>query len=96
VVYATNVAEFNNVSEVKLSTNLTSQAYSNNSKSGVICQTAPTAYVGSVNQYEPNNVVWVGVGVPSNISRIDLSVLDQNNDPLPLDDDFSCSIIIQY
>lgn len=93
VEYGAAVAAFNNISVVKIGTSITSQSFSNNSKSNVILQAAITAEPLSTQVYEPRHLIKVPILSGGKIRRITLYLYDQNNDQLLVTDDFSVTLI---
>lgn len=91
-----NIPVFNNITTVRLATNLTSDSVGNTGQSPVLVQTAPTVPVGSAMQYDVNNLMWIkSTQLEDKVSEIRLQLLDQNNTPINLAEDFSCTLIVK-
>jgi hypothetical protein len=95
IEYGANIAAFNNVTLLKVAIDLTTDAISNGDSSSIIYQTGPVVEVGSTQNNEPANVLWTNLTIPS-FSQITARILDQNDAPLYLYEDFSLTLSIQY
>jgi len=91
------VANFNSVLNVYLHTSLSNNAVFSGKQSNVIASIIPVASVGSIQIYEPPNLIMVDAHelVSASISTINIYLTDQNNNSLYLTDDFSSTILIQ-
>jgi hypothetical protein len=95
VEYGAATAAFNNITSLKVWCNLTTDSISNTEQSSVIFQCSPTVEVGSTQSSAPNNIMFCDMPV-QNISQIFVKILNQNDQPIVMTEDFSMSIVVKY
>lgn len=96
VEYAPNIAQFNNITNIKVCTNLTSESISNTNQSSVIYTTAPLVSVGSTQTSEPNNLLWLNsTPLHDKLSEIQVWLVDQNDSAIVMTEDFTCTLIVR-
>lgn len=90
------VANFNSILNVYLHTSFSNNSVFNGKQSDVLASIIPTVNVGSVQSYEPFNVIHVDCHElrGASISNCSIYLTDQNNAPISLQDDYSASIQI--
>lgn len=97
VEYASSTASFNNITNIKVCTNLTNASISNTNQSSVILMLAPLVSVGSTQTSEVNNLLWLhATPLHDKVTEIRVWVLDQNDNPLPMSEDFTLTLIVRY
>lgn len=95
--YGANDAAFNNIQSIKVSTNLTNDSVSNTNQSAIIYQCQPIVSVGSTQTSEPNNLLWIpSTAFQSKIYEIIVQLLDQNDSPIFMTENFSLTLIVKY
>ena len=89
-------AEFASVNMVYIKTSLTNSSIFCGRPSNIIGGCAPVVKVGSIQLYEPNNIQYVSAPALSGLTlnSIELYLVDQNDMPVELSDDFSANILI--
>jgi hypothetical protein len=93
---APGVGTFNSITQLYLHSSLTNSSVFSGVKSDVIASITPTASIGSVQNTETYNLVWI----PSDflngsiLNSINLYVTDQNGNPVNLSDDYGTTILI--
>jgi hypothetical protein len=94
--FATNVATFNNLLTIYLKSSLTYESNFSGGSSNIIASVIPTSSIGSIQNSEPYNIIWIPANGLSgqSVSSVKLELCDQNQVPLNLNDDFSCTILI--
>lgn len=95
VEYGGAVAAFNNITSLKVWCNLTTDSISNTESSSVIYQTIPTVDVGSTQASTPQKPLFCDMAV-QNISQITVRILDQNDNPVNMSEDFSITLVVRY
>jgi len=89
-------AQFNNVTNIKVTTNLTNDSISNTNQSSVILTTVPVVEVGSTQTTQIYTLLWMeSTPLRDKITNIELQVLDQNDKPLLLSEHFTLTILVQ-
>jgi hypothetical protein len=93
---APNVASFNSILNVYLHTSLTNNSIFSGQQSNILASIIPTASIGSVQSFEPYNMVYIDAHELSgaHLSNINIYLTDQNNNPVNLQDDWSCTLFI--
>lgn len=93
---APNVATFNSITQLYLHTSLTNNSVFSGKRSDVLAAITPTASIGSVQQYEPFNLVWTPAPElgGSSINSVRMYLTDQSGASVNLSDDFSCTLIL--
>lgn len=93
----TATAAFNNITSIRVSTNLTNDSISNTNQSPVIYMCQPTVSVGSTQTNEPTNLLWIpSSALESKIYEITVQLIDQNDTPILFTEDFSLTILVKY
>lgn len=95
IEYAANTAAFNSITALKVSCDLTTDTVSNGEGSSVIFQTSPTVEPGSTQSNSPANILWCSLTVPA-FSQVTVRILDQNDSPVYLTEDFSVTLGIRW
>lgn len=95
IEYGPTAASFNNITSLKVWTNLTTDSISNTQSSSVIYETSPAVEVGSTQNDAIHNIMWCGCASTS-ISQIIIRLLDQNEAAVNMTEDFSVALIIKY
>lgn len=93
---APNPASFNTVTQVKVTTDLTTDSIDNsNLSSNVIFTSVPTASIGSVQKDEPVHLLTLeSHKLTQKVSSITVAIKDQNDAAINLSEDFSVSLIV--
>lgn len=93
---ATNVATFNDITNLYLHTSLTNSASFSGTNSDVIASIIPTASIGSIQSEKEYNLVWINADnlAGSQVSQISIYVTNQSGARVRLQDHFSCTIVI--
>jgi hypothetical protein len=93
---APNAASFNSVDQVKVSTDLSTDSIDNSAlSSNIIYTSTPVVSIGSVQKDEPQHLLTLeSYKLTQKCSSIMVQILDQNNIPINLSEDFSLSIIV--
>jgi len=95
--YFSGPPTFNNIQTINIKTNICNNFIYGTLKSNVLYTTAPTVSPGSVQTDSPANLLWSDATVlrgGTNLIKIDLS--DQNDDPLPMTENFLVVLQIRY
>lgn len=96
VEFAPNVSIFNNVTVIKLRTNLCSESVDDDNKSNVLYKSIPVSAVGSVQRDQPANLLWMNSNaLAGNLSNIEFQLQDQNNNNLKMTEDFDLVLQIK-
>ena len=95
IEYAGVVAQFNNVTALKVNVDLTSDTISDGKSSSVIYQTSPTVEPGSTQSDRPSNILWCAL-TSTSFSQVTVRILDQNDAALYMNEDFSVTLTIKY
>lgn len=97
IEYATNVAAFNNITDVNLTSNLSNNVIYGTNQSAILYNTSPSVSVGSVQVDRPYNLLWTdSISLQSGISEIKLQIVDQSGTAVELYEDFTVVIQIRY
>jgi len=89
VVYNTNTADFNSVKSINLRTNLSSNLIFGTNRSDIIYTTLPIVSVGSTQQDQPPNLMWISAdSLRNGVSQIDIQIEDQNQNALSMSESF--------
>lgn len=89
-------AQFNNVQNIKVATNLTNDSISNTNQSSVILTTVPVVEVGSTQTTQIYTLLWMeSTPLRDKITNIELQVFDQNDQPLLLSEHFTLTLLVQ-
>lgn len=93
---APNVATFNSILNIYVHTNLTNESVFNGRQSDVIGSLIPQANIGSVQETELTNLIWIpATSLRGGIANcVQIRLTDQTGAPLYLSDDWSVVIII--
>jgi len=95
----TNVAQFNNVQRIYIHTSLSNNSIFGGRQNNIIDNTSPYAPIGSTQEYQPSNILWMNADYNlsgSSISSVLIYLTDQNGNRIQLTDEFSCTILVQY
>jgi hypothetical protein len=95
VEYAPNIAQFNNITSIKVRCDLTTDTISNGRSSSIIFQTAPIVEVGSVQTDRAYNIAYCDL-TTTRFSSITIQLLDQLDRPITVTEDYSITLIIRY
>ena len=96
IEFGANTAQFNNVINVKVATNLTNDSISNTNQSSIILSTVPVVDVGSTQTTQIYTLLWMeSTPLRDKITNIELQVLDQNDTPLLLSEHFTLTLLIK-
>lgn len=89
-------ATFNNITNLKVSTNLSNDSISNTNQSSIILTAVPTVSVGSTQTTEIQNLLWLAsTPLESKITEIRVQILDQNDATVNLSEDFTLTLIVR-
>jgi hypothetical protein len=93
---APNVAQYNNITNLYLHTNLTNNSCFSGKQSNIIASIIPTASVGSIQNTEPYNLVFVDCHELSGatVNSVILTITDQNDVPVNLTENFSATLLV--
>lgn len=99
-IEATNVAVFNNIQTVNISSNLTNNALAGTSlrQSNIIFSSVPSSPVGYAVNDTPPNLLWiVSELLTGSVSEIALQLVDQTGTPINTsDEEYSLTLLIKY
>lgn len=91
-----NSAQFNNITNLKVSTNLTNSSISNTNQSPIILTCVPVVAVGSTQTFEAKNILWLSSSaLEDKLTEVRVQILDQSDHPVLLSEDFTCTLIIR-
>ena len=94
--YAASTAAFNNITSIKVCTNLTNDSVSNTNQSPVILQTTPLVSVGSTQTSEVQNLLWMAsTPLHDKVTEIRVWILNQLDVPLAMSEDFTLTLIVK-
>ena len=97
IEYATNVAAFNNVTDVNVTSNLSNNIIYGTNQSSILYNTSPSVSVGSVQVDRPYNLMWTdSLALQGGISEIQLQVVNQEGVSVEMYEHFTVTIQIQY
>jgi len=89
-------AQFNNITNIKVTTNLTNDSISNTNQSSVILTTVPVVEVGSTQTTQIYTLLWLeSTPLRDKITNIEIQVLDQNDQPLLLSEHFTITLLVR-
>ena len=89
-------AQFNNITNIKVTTNLTNDSISNTNQSSVILTTVPVVEVGSTQTTQIYTLLWLeSTPLRDKITNIEIQVLDQNDQPLLLSEHFTLTLLVK-
>ena len=91
-----NIAQFNNITNIKVVTNLSNDSISNTNQSAVILTCTPTVSVGSTQQFEVQNLLWLrSTPLEDKVTEIKINILDQLDRPVNLSEDVTMTLIVK-
>ncbi len=92
-----NVSQFNNITAVNVTTNLSNSTYYGGKKGDVLFESRPIVPIGSVQTDTPNNLIWADSdALQTDISEVIVQLKDQNGTGLDLNaENFSVSLSIR-
>ena len=89
-------AQFNNIQNIKVTTNLTSDSISNTNQSNVILTTVPVVEVGSTQTTQVYTLLWLeSTPLRDKITNIEVQIIDQHDQPLNLSEDYTLTLLIR-
>ena len=93
---APNVATFNSITNLYVHTSLTNNSIFSGRKSDIIASVTPTASIGSIQEYQPHNLIWLDAKelAGSSVNSINIYVTDQSGAAVNLSDDYNLTLII--
>jgi len=93
---APNVAAFNDLLNIYVHTNLSNNSIFGGVQSNIIANIIPTASIGSVQNSEPTNLLWLSADelAGSSLNNINVYLTNQNNQPISLSDNFSLTLLV--
>lgn len=94
---APGIATYNAITEIYVKSSITYNSCFGGKSSNIIFSTSPTAPIGSVQNTEYNNLVWIYAPELSGqaISTLNIDIVNQNEQPIILSDDFAITILIE-
>lgn len=96
IEYGGSTAAFNNITNLKVWINLTSDSISNSSQSNIILTTVPIVEVGSTQTTQIYTLLWMeSTPLRDKITNIEVRILDQLDRPLLLSEDFTLTLLIK-
>jgi hypothetical protein len=95
--YGPNNAAFNNIQTIKVATNLTNDSISNTNQSPILYICQPIVSVGSTQTSEARILMWIpSDAFRSKIYEINVQLMDQNDNPLNMSEEFSLTLMVKY
>ena len=96
IEFGANTAQFNNITNIKVATNLTNDSISNTNQSSIILSAVPVVDVGSTQTTQIYTLLWMqSTPLFDKITNIELRVLDQNDQPLLLSEHFTLTLLVR-
>jgi hypothetical protein len=91
-----NAASFNSVTQVKVTSDLATDSIDNsNLSSNVIHISTPNVGIGSVQVDQPNNLITIESSkLTTKVSSITVQLVDQNNQPVAMAEDYSIVLML--
>jgi hypothetical protein len=92
-----NAASFNTITQVKVLSNLVQDGIDNSAlSSNVLHISTPTVGIGSVQADQPTNLLTLESTIlgTGKVSEINFQIVDQNNSPINLSEDFGITLIV--
>lgn len=95
--YAPNIATYNSITELYVKTSLTYNSVFSGKQSNVLFTCTPTASIGSTQNTEYNNLIFINSPEISNqtLSTINIDIVDQNDTPVYMYEDFSITLLFE-
>ena len=93
---ATNVASFNDLLNIYVHTNLSNNSIFGGVQSNIIANIIPTSAIGSVQNSEPTNLLFIDASelAGSSLNNINVYLTNQVGAPVALSDDFSLTLLV--
>lgn len=96
IEFGPNAAAFNNVTNIKVATNLTNDSISNTNQSSIILSTVPVVDVGSTQTTQIYTLLWMeSTPLRDKVTNIEVRILDQNDAPLLLSEHFTLTLLVK-
>jgi len=89
------VANFNDLLNIYVHSNITNNSIFGGKQSNILANVIPTSSIGSVQNTEPVNLMWISCSelAGASLNNIDIYLTNQSGDPINLSDNFSLSLL---
>ena len=94
--YSDNQATFDAVQAINIKTSLTNNSLFSGSQSSIIATITPNVDIGSIQRFEPINLIWIDAFElsGSTVNAITISLTNQNDLPVDMSTDFVVTLLI--